>query len=123
MKFSGSKITCYTVLGGHDRATWSWIATNLGAQLVYSGRADHGSTGGGTNPQCLPLDPNYLTYQPGKQSNSYMYEVEYDNFDAIVPSSYETDVPYAVCYVPTRTTLYMMILVQIIGPLSIMDVL
>ena len=33
-----------------------------GAQLVYAGRAGgsgHTHKGGGGNPQCLPLDPNY----------------------------------------------------------------
>ena len=90
---------------GHDSCP------STGAQLVYSGRAGgshYRQKGGGTNPQCLPLDPNYLTYQPGEQANSYMYGAEYHNYDAIVPSSHNTDVPCAICYVPTRTTLYMM---------------
>ena len=90
---------------GHDSCP------STGAQLVYSGRAggaDHRSKGGGTNPQCLPLDPNYLKYQTGKQSYSLIYGSQYAFTDAIVPNSHNTDVPCAVCYVPTRTTLYMM---------------
>ena len=44
---------------GHDQCPST-------AQLVYSGRGggshfDHMHTGGGSNPQCLPLDPNFLT--------------------------------------------------------------
>ena len=90
---------------GHDSCP------STGAQLVYSGRAGGplwSSSGGGSNPQCLPLDPNYLKYEPGKQSESLMYGAEYEFTNGIVPNSYETDVPCAVCYVPTRTTLSMM---------------
>ena len=90
---------------GHDSCP------STGAQLVYSGRAggaDHQQKGGGTNPQCLPLDPNYLKYIPGKQSYSLMYGAEYQFINGIVPNSDYTDIPCAVCYVPTRTTLYMM---------------
>ena len=90
---------------GHDSCP------STGAQLVYSGRAggpNYNNKGGGTNPQCLPLDPNYLKYQPGKQSHSLMYGAEYQQTNGIVPNSHDTDVPCAVCYVPTRTTLYMM---------------
>ena len=54
------------------------------------------------------LDPNYLKYEPGKQSHSLMYGAEYQFTDGIVPNSFDTDIPCAVCYVPTRTTLYMM---------------
>ena len=90
---------------GHDSCP------STGAQLVYSGRAG-GSlwsiNGGGSNPQCLPLDPNYLKYQPGKQSNSYMYGAEYEHTNGIVANSQDTDIPCAVCYVPSRSTLYMM---------------
>ena len=91
---------------GHDSCP-----TNTGAQLVYSGRAagsHYSHTGGGSNPQCLPLDPNFLKYEPGKQTNSYIYGAEYQFTNGIVPNSYDTDVPCAVCYIPKRTTLYMM---------------
>ena len=56
----------------------------------------------------LPLDPNYLKYEPGKQSCSLMYGAEYQHTNVIIPNSYDTDIPCAVCYVSTRTTLYMM---------------
>ena len=90
---------------GHDSCP------STGAQLVYSGRAGesrYNHQGGGSNPQCLPLDPNYLKHEPGKQTNSDIYGAEYELINGIVPNSYETDVSCAVCYVPTRTTLYMM---------------
>ena len=37
-----------------------------------------------------------------------MYGAEYGVTNGIVPNSRDTNVPCAVCYVPTRTTLYMM---------------
>ena len=90
---------------GHDSCP------STGAQLVYSGRAggaDWSENGGGSNPQSLPLDPNYLNYEPGKQTNSYIYGAEYWYTSFIKANSAGTDVPCAVCYVPSRTTLYMM---------------
>ena len=90
---------------GHDSCP------STGAHLVYSGRAGGSlwsSSGGGSNPQCLPLDPNYLKYQPGKQANTFIYGAEYEATNFIKANSHDTDVPCAVCYVPTRTTLYMM---------------
>ena len=75
---------------------------STGAQLVYSGRIggpEHRNTGGGSNLQCLPMDPNYLKYQPGKQTGSLMYGSEYHNTNGIVPNSHDKDVPSAVCYV------------------------
>ena len=71
----------------------------------HSGLTVHG---GGSNPQCLPLDPNYLKYQPNKQTHSYIYGAEYEGTDYIVANSYDTDVPCAVCFVATRNAVYMM---------------
>ena len=82
-----------------------------GAQLVYAGRAggskwDH--RGGGGNPQCLPLDPNFYKTVSGAQTWGYMYGAEYQDTNRLVANSGDTDVPCAVCYVPTRNVLYMM---------------
>ena len=89
---------------GHDSCP------STGAQLVYSGRAggsEHGHKGGGSNPQCLPLDPSYLRYQPGSQDHTFMYGAEYQGTNGLVQNTLNADVPCAVCYVPTRTALYM----------------
>ena len=89
---------------GHDSCP------STGAQLVYSGRAAGswwGHKGGGSNPQCLPLDPNYLRTQPGKQDNTFIYGAEYQWTDPFVSNTHNADVPCAVCYVPNRTALYM----------------
>jgi len=90
---------------GHDSCPTS------GAELVYSGQAggsryDH--KGGGGNPQCLPLDPTFFKTVSGAQSSAYMYGAEYQHTNPLVPGSHNTDVPCAVCYVPTRSTVYML---------------
>ena len=81
-----------------------------GAQLVYAGRAggsDHNHKGGGGNPQCLPLDPNFYRTVSGAQSWGLIYGAEYQETNGLVANTYDTDVPCAVCYVPTRNALYM----------------
>ena len=84
---------------------------STGAQLVYAGRAagpHYNNRGGGTNPQCLPLDPSYLNTVPGTQSYSLIHGAEYDYTNSLDAKSQDGDVPCAVCYVPTRTALYML---------------
>jgi len=83
-----------------------------GAQLVYAGRAGgshYTHKGGGGNPQCicLPLDPKFYKTVSGAQDLGYMYGAEYQRTNGLVGNSHDTDVPCAVCYVPTRNTLYM----------------
>ena len=69
--------------GGVAYARWGHDScpNNTGAQLVHSGRAGGihlSQQGGGSNPQCLPIDPNYLLYEPGSRNDiSYMYGAEY----------------------------------------------
>ena len=80
-----------------------------GVQLVYAGRAggsSHSHSGGG-NPQCLPLDPNFYKTVREAQNWAYMYGAEYKETNGLVAKSHNTDVPCAVCYVPTRNALYM----------------
>ena len=81
-----------------------------GAQLVYTGRAggsDWTHKGGGANPQCLPLDPQFYQTANRAQRRAYIYGAEYENTSPLVANSHDTDVPCAVCYVPTRNALYM----------------
>ena len=81
-----------------------------GAQLVYAGRAggsDRTHKGGGGNPQCLPLNPQFYKAANRAQYRAYMYGAEYQETSPLVTNSYNTDVPCTVCYVPTRNTLYM----------------
>ena len=84
---------------------------STGAQQVYSGRAggsDYATKGGGSNPQCLPLDPNYLTTVSGTLGAATIHGAEYERTDVLVANSQDTDVVCAVCYVPTRNVVYML---------------
>ncbi|XP_019637841.1 PREDICTED: short-chain collagen C4-like [Branchiostoma belcheri] len=80
-----------------------------GATIVYSGVAGgthYGQTGGGTNYQCLPTDPQWGRYENGVSGfSAFMYGAQY-RVATNVPfgSTYLNahDVPCAVCYVPTR---------------------
>ena len=50
--------------GGTVYVRWGHDECPSTAQLVYSGRAGgsyYNHDGGGSNPQCLPVDPNFLT--------------------------------------------------------------
>ena len=82
---------------------------------MYSGRAGgpyytHG--GGGSNPQCLPLDPNFLTPISGNQAaRGYMYGAEYETFtdsNSHAHGRHTLSVPCAVCHVSNRTAVYML---------------
>ena len=91
---------------GHDRCPST-------AQLVYSGRAG-GSywshSGGGSNPQCLPMDPNFLKPISGDQSRALMYGAEYQTYtdsNSHLHGRHDHDVPCAVCYATQRSTVYM----------------
>jgi len=90
---------------GHDSCP------DTGAQLVYTGRV--GATfaiqkGGGGDAQCLPLDPNYLNTISGAQNWAFIYGAEYEQTNGLVPNTQDMDVVCAVCYVPTRNTVYML---------------
>ena len=76
---------------GHDQCPST-------AQLVYSGRAGgpRNDMGGGSNPQCLPLDPNYLRTISGAQVRGLMYGAEYEtntNSHSHVHGVDDTDIP------------------------------
>ena len=98
--------------GGVVYVRWGHTSCPVtGANLVYSGRAGgsiYNHQGGGGNPQCLPLDPNYLMTVGGAQTWAYMYGAEYEQTNGLAPNSQDTDVVCAVCYVPTRNTVYML---------------
>ena len=99
--------------GGTVYVRWGHDKCPSTAQLVYSGRAggpywSHG--GGGSNPQCLPLDPNFLRPISGSQARSYMYGAEYQTHtdsNSHVHGRNNHDVPCAVCHISSRTAVYM----------------
>ena len=100
--------------GGTVYVRWGHDQCPSTAQLVYSGRAGgplYNNPGGGSNPQCLPLDPNFLTPISARpQHRDYMYGAEYytygDNKNP-VKGVHINDVPCAVCHVSNRTAAYM----------------
>ena len=99
--------------GGTVYVRWGHDQCPSTAQLVYSGRAGgpyYNQHGGGSNPQCLPLDPNFLTPISGGQYRAYMYGAEYQtatDSNSHVHGRTDTDVPCAVCHVSNRTAVYM----------------
>ena len=99
--------------GGTVYVRWGHHQCPSTAQLVYSGRAGGSSVrqaGGGSNPQCLPLDPNFLTPISGTQYRAYMYGAEYQTHtdsSSHVHGRNNFEVPCAVCHVSSRTAVYM----------------
>ena len=100
--------------GGTVYVRWGHNHCPSTEQLVYSGRAGgprSGHSGGGSNPQCLPLDPNFLTpISSGPQHRAYMYGTEYYTYgdsNSHVKGIHLKDVPCAVCHVSNRTAVYM----------------
>ena len=81
-----------------------------GTELVYSGITGgnfYNTQGGGANRLCMPMDAEYsstLTYADGVQGQARIYGSEYQK-----PLQGEHDgvAVCAVCYVPTRSTVYM----------------
>ena len=99
--------------GGTIYVRWGHDQCPSTAQLVYSGRAG-GSWyvhGGGANPQCLPLNPNYLRSISSKRNErAHMYGAEYETGtdSSHFRERHDTDVPCAVCYVIHRSAVYML---------------
>ena len=98
--------------GGTVYVKWGHDECPSTAQLVYSGRAGgpHWNlAGGGSNPQCLPLDPNFLAPVSGDQQyRTYMHGAEYQTYtDSRFHGSNDHEVPCAVCHVSNRTAVYM----------------
>ena len=100
--------------GGAVYVRWGHDQCPSTAQLVYSGRAGgswYTHSGSGSNPQCLPLDPNFLRPISGAQSaRALMYGAEYQTHtdsNSHVHGLFENDVPCAVCHVSSRTAVYM----------------
>lgn len=81
-----------------------------GTELVYAGRTggtQYGHSGGGANQLCMPLDPQYSSYNPGVQGFSYMYGAEYEVPVGHISTKQNHDATCAVCYVSTRETVLM----------------
>jgi len=99
--------------GGTVYVRWGHDQCPSTAQLVYSERAggpQYNHPGSGSNPQCLPLDPNFLTLISGVQYRALMYGAEYEtntDSNSHVHGHDDLDVPCAVCHASNRTAVYM----------------
>ena len=99
--------------GGTVYVRWGHDQCPSTAQLVYSGRAGGADRrqGGASNPQCLPLDPNFLTPIRSSEYRGLMYGAEYRTWifsGSHFHGRHNADVPCAVCYVTQRSTVYML---------------
>ena len=79
-------------------------------ELLYSGKAGgtfYNEGGGGANYLCMPDDPEYdpsLKYASGIQNHARVYGAEYED---PLQGTDDHNVPCAVCYVPTRSSVVM----------------
>ena len=83
-----------------------------GTELLYAGKAggtEHGSSGGGVEKLCLPDDPDYLPGTTGFSGVAFIHGGEYEFYSQGGPNTNVNNynVPCAVCYVSTRTTVVM----------------
>ena len=98
--------------GGTVYVRWEHDKCPSTAQLVYSGTvggSNYAHSGGGSNPQCSPLDPNFLKSVSGNPRAS-MYGAEYETWtysNSHIRGYQNYDVPCAVCHVSNRTAVYM----------------
>jgi hypothetical protein len=95
--------------GGVAYVRWGHTVCPTGAELVYSGRAAgsyYSHKGGGSNYQCVTLQPENFEYGPGTVTSSFLYGAEYE-ISGNVPKSFlplnQHDVPCSVCFVPSKT--------------------
>ncbi|XP_065903699.1 short-chain collagen C4-like isoform X2 [Dysidea avara] len=99
--------------GGAVYVRWGHVLCPSDAEMVYSGfaaGAGHDQPGGGSNPQCLPSDPTYLTTVDKKNDGyvSTIYGAEYQLHLTLGKQSHQHDVPCAVCYVQKRSAVFML---------------
>ena len=101
--------------GGAVYVRWGHDQCPSTAELVYKGRAGgtyYSQSGGGSNTQCLPLNPDYYQVSiSGRKRRSLLYGAEYQtntDSNSHVHGRQEFDVPCAVCYVTQRSTVYML---------------
>ena len=89
--------------GGTVYVRWGHDHCPLTVELVYNGRiggVGHSQPGGGSNPLCLPMDPNYLPAISGNQHwRATIYGTEYETVTdskSYVHGCQDFDIPCAV---------------------------
>ena len=94
---------CFTANVGTTYIRWGHDDCPINADVIYSGRvagANHTDKGGGSNPQCLPTDPEYNDSLNTTQKKAYMYGAQFDNSVNIL----NHDIPCALCYANRSTS-------------------
>ena len=97
--------------GGVTYTRWgnSTCPTGTGREEVYSGitaGSIHTQSGGGANYLCLPKVPEYnLPYST--THNTYINYIHGTEYQAVFNGKHDHNVPCAVCYVSTRSTVIM----------------
>ena len=96
--------------GGVVYVRWGHDQCPSTAKLVYKGRAGgsaYSETGGGSNPQCLPEDPEYLD-EPTlpRMYAARIHGAEYETQSSRLKRVHNHDIPCAVCYVSDRSAVY-----------------
>ena len=105
----GYRRGCAAYKSGVAYVRWGRTVCPSGAEKVYKGRAagsHYSHSGGGSNYQCVTLEPKNFAYGPGTVAASFIYGSEYEMWGNIPKANLhlnEHDVPCVVCYVPTRT--------------------
>ena len=73
----------------------------------FAGGQHYTHTGGASNYQCLPLEPEYNSYLAGDQGN-YIYGAEYETGSYLFGRNMQNqNVPCASCFTPQRTATIM----------------
>jgi hypothetical protein len=83
--------------------------TELGTQLLYAGRAagpNYSQQGGGADLLCLPNNPEYLSANSRHNGQARLQGVEIQSTVGNLNLANQ-NLPCAVCYVPTRSTMVM----------------
>ena len=98
--------------GGVTYIRWGRTAcpSEAGTELVYEGIAagtHYTHRGGSATHLCLPKQPLYSNYDPGVEGLSPLYGMEYQIPNAIDSNLHDDNVPCAVCYASTRSTVLM----------------
>ena len=99
--------------GGTVYVRWEHDQCPLTAQLMYSRRAGgsgQGEQGGGSNPQYLPLDLNFLTSIRETQHRGNMYGAQYQTHTASgthLDGRHGYAIPCTAFHVSNRTAVYM----------------
>ena len=86
---------------------WGNSTCPYGADTIYSGvmaGSDYLKEGAVVDPLCLPLDPQYLEYQPGYQNYAQLLGTEYQAYSPNpLDHSNNRNVPCALCQVYGHT--------------------